>query len=51
MPVKNQRCQPEALDNIENAAPLLCTRTRLKNEEMVWLSPKAKLPTTSNLVN
>ena len=39
MPVKNQRCQPDAVDNIENAAPLLCTRTRLKNEVTVWLSP------------
>ena len=51
MPVKNQRCQPEAVESKENAAPLLCTRTKLKNEVTVWLSPKLKLPTISNLVN
>ena len=28
---KNQRCQPEAPARKENAAPVLCTRTTLKN--------------------
>ena len=35
MPVKNQRCHPEAEAKKEKAAPLLCTRTRLKKEVMV----------------
>jgi hypothetical protein len=30
MPVKNQRCQPEALARNENAAPVLWARTMLK---------------------
>ena len=30
MPVKNQRCQPEAAARKENAAPVLCARTMLK---------------------
>lgn len=31
-PMKNQRCQPLASARNENAAPVLCTRTMLKNE-------------------
>ncbi|EKD99156.1 MAG: hypothetical protein ACD_23C00101G0002 [uncultured bacterium] len=39
MMVKNQRCQPPALARKENAAPLLCTRTILKKEVTLVLSP------------
>ena len=51
MPTKNQRCQPEAPARNENAAPALCTRTRLKNEVMLRLSPSWNMPMTSVLVN
>jgi hypothetical protein len=42
MPVKNQRCQPDAPARNENAAPSLCTRTRLKKLVTVVLSPSWK---------
>ena len=35
----------------ENAAPWLCTRTKLKKEVMGVLSPNSKAPSTSTLVN
>ena len=35
----------------ENAAPVLCTRTRLKNEVTVRLSPSSKKPMISAFVN
>jgi hypothetical protein len=37
--VKNQRCQPPADARKENAAPVLCTRTRLKKDVTTVLSP------------
>ena len=50
-PTKNQRCHPDASARKLNAAPLLCTRTRLKNEVIVRLSPSWKLPMIKVLVN
>ena len=49
-PTKNQRCQPEAPARNENAAPVLCTRTRLKKLHTGWVSPSLKVPMISVLV-
>ena len=37
--LKNQRCQPEASDRNEKAAPLLWARTRLKKLVTSVLAP------------
>ncbi len=50
-PTKNQRCQPEAPARKEKAAPVLCTRTRLKKSVTRRLSPSVKLAMTSVLVS
>src|SRR4051812_35167703 len=50
-PMKNQRCQPAEPARNENAAPVLCQRTTLKNEVTVRLSPRAKPPAISCLAN
>ena len=49
--VKNQRCQPEASAKKENAAPLLCARTRLKKLVTGSLAPSCMLPMMSSLLN
>src|SRR6218665_3163275 len=41
MPVNSQRCQPPAFDRNENAAPVLCARTMLKQPVTVLASPRS----------
>src|SRR5689334_11077314 len=48
--VKNQRCQPEAPARKLNAAPVLCTSTRLKNGRTLRTSPYWNAELTHALV-